>query len=337
MNYLDVLKLSKTKSLKSTYLMVNRENYLYDHTIQRIKEDYLNPELIVFNYAYYDGVEVDYDQVYNGIITLPVMSEYKIVVVENIDQMNLTDNQIDDIIEVSRNAIGSVNIITFKNKMSKVYKRFKKAEVEIVEFEKLNGNDFRKWVIKKFRDNGKKLSNQALEFFINYSMYNDRNQSISLYQMENEIIKIASLPFEIVEIEHLKELMVMPLEMNVFALTDSLAEGDISVSFKKLHELLKKGHSTYEIMPLLTKQYNNMLIAKTLSLKSHPLNDIQEILGFKSSYPVKLILKRVTGIDKKSLMKSLESCIEYESISKSQGVNKRAHIESLFMKLTSKK
>ncbi|MCK5762611.1 MAG: DNA polymerase III subunit delta [Clostridiales bacterium] len=337
MNYLDILKLSKTKSLKSAYLMVNRENYLYDHTIQRIKKDYLNPELIVFNYGYYDGAEVDYNQVYNGIITLPVMSEYKIVEIKNLDQMNLTDDQIDNLIDVSHKAIGSVNIITFKNKMSKVYKRFKKAEIEVVEFEKLDGSDFRKWVIKKFRDNGKKLSNQSLEFFINYSMYNDRNQSISLYQMENEIVKISSLPYKMIDIENLKEIMVMPLEMNVFALTDSLADGDIKASFKKLHELLKKGHSTYEIMPLLTKQYNNMLIAKTLSLKSHPINDIQEILGFKSSYPVKLILKRVNGLDKKSLTKSLESCIEYESVSKSQGVNKRAHIESLFMKLTSKK
>ena len=144
MNYLDILKLSKSKSLKSAYLMVNRENYLYDHTIQRIKEDYLNPELIVFNYGYYDGAEADYNQVYNGIITLPVMSGYKIVVIKNLDQMNLTDDQIDNLIYVRHKAIGSVNIITFKNKMSKVYKRFKKAEIEVVEFEKLDGSDFRK-------------------------------------------------------------------------------------------------------------------------------------------------------------------------------------------------
>ncbi|MBN2261155.1 MAG: DNA polymerase III subunit delta [Clostridiales bacterium] len=337
MNYLEVIKKSKTRSLESLYVMINREAYLYDHTIERIKSDYLNPELYVFNFGYYDGISSNYDQIVNGILTLPVMSEHKIQVIENLDQMNLSDEQIEKLIEVSHHAIGCVNIFTFNNKMSKAYKLFKKKKIEIVEFEKLSENDFKKWVVKKFNEYGKKISNQSLDFFINYSMYNDRNQTISLYQMENEIKKITSLPYEFIEIEHLKEIMVMPLEMNIFALTDYLVEGNIQMSMQKLDELMKKGHNSYEILPLMTKQYHNMLLAKILHLKGHPLDSIQEILAFKSSYPVKLILKRTSKMSRGYLMEALGKCIDYEIISKSEGVNKRAHVESLFINLTMSK
>lgn len=333
MNYLDLLKASKAHTLSNCYTFINKEKYLYDHTLERVVSDYLSIDLLTFNYVNIDAATSSYDSVYNALITLPVMSDYKITVIENLEQMNLNDKERDQVVEMGLSSEDQICIFAFNNKKSKIYNLLKRKKVEIIEFTKLSDVNFKKWVNKKFTENGKKISAQALQFFTEYSLYNDRNQMISLYQIENEIKKIASLSKTMIEIDELKNTMIMPLEMNVFSLTDYLAKGDLKNSFEKLSELISKGHNEYELMPLLTKQYYNMLLGKALSLKGYSNDTIQEVLGFKSSYPVKMILTRTQKMSKKHLLDALEHCLTFESELKSKSVNKRAHIENLMLKL----
>jgi DNA polymerase-3 subunit delta len=334
MDYLEFLKQSGKKALESTYIMINREDYLYSNTIERMKKNYLSENLLAFNYVKLEGDVASYDQVYSALVTLPMMSDVKINVIENLDQVIMTEKQLDELITIATDSIGVVNCFTFKQKKSKAYNRLKKEKVNIVEFTKLSDVHFRKWVIKRFKESGKKLDEQALKFFIDFSMYSDRNQQISLYHMENEIKKIVSMEQEMISSDDLRKVMIMPLEMNIFSLTDHLASGNLKSCYEKLDDLIAKGHSEYELMPLLTKSYHNMLLGKILSQKGYSNNVIKDVLGFKSDYPVKMILKRTARMDQRTLMVALEHCLTFESQLKSQSLDKRIHLENLMMKLT---
>lgn len=332
MDYLEILNLSKNNKLNGIYVFINRENYLYDNTINQIVKDNINSDLMMFNYDFIREDDMNYDKIYNSIVTLPIMSDKKIVIVENIDQLDLQSKNLEEIIKVSKENEANIIIFTFKNKKSKELKAITKHGTS-VEFKKIDDMSFRKWVIKKFKENGKKISNQAINFFVESSMYNDRFQNINLYQVDNEIKKIASLSSDVIEIEDISKVMNLPLEMNIFSITDKLAKKDIKESLIKLDEIIKRGHKEYEIFPLLTKQYNNMLISKVLNHRGSSEENIREILGFKSSYAVKMILNRINKFDKKKLLKLLKLCLDFESDAKSKNVNIRTHLELLFLKL----
>jgi len=332
MDYLEVLNLSKNDKLNGIYVFINRENYLYDNTINQIVKDNINPDLIMFNYDFIGENDITYDKIYNSIVTLPIMSNKKIVIVENIDKLNLPNNNLEEIIKISEENETNIIIFSFKNKKSKELKAITKHGTS-VEFKKIDDKSFRKWVLKKFKENGKEISNQALNYFIENTMYNDRFQNVNLYHVDNEIKKITSLSKEVIEIKDMNEVMILPLEMNIFSITDKLAKEDIKGSLTKLDEIIKRGHKEYEIFPILTKQYNDMLISKTLNLRGCSEENIREILGFKSPYAVKMILKRINKFDKKKLLKLLKLCLDFESDAKSKNVNIRTHLELLFLKL----
>jgi DNA polymerase-3 subunit delta len=301
--------------------------------LEKIREDYLASDLISFNYNQIDVASASYEDLYAALVTLPMMSDYKINVIENLDRLALSDKQLDEVVALSTDSIGCINLFVFDNKKSKAINRLKKNKVEIIAFEKLQAGIFHNWVGRKFREYGKKIDSQTLEYFVNCTMYSDRNQTVSLYHVENEIKKIVSLSASIISIEDLQKTMIMPLEMNVFSLTDHLVKGDLATSMEKLSDLIAKGHDVHELMPLLTKQYHNMALGKALNRKGHSNKAIMEILNFKSDYPVKLLLGRVSSVSAEKLTQDLAYCLDFESRLKSTGVNKRAHIENLILKI----
>ena len=157
MNYLDILKDSKAHRLNNCYTFINKEKYLYDHTLERMISDYLSPDLLTFNYVNIDAATSSYDSIYSALITLPVMSDYKITVIDNLEQLNLTDKERDQIVEMGLNSQDQICIFVFNNKKSKIYNLLKRKKVEIIEFTKLSDVNFKKWVSKKFIENGKKI------------------------------------------------------------------------------------------------------------------------------------------------------------------------------------
>lgn len=333
MDYLELLKASKAKKLDNAYILINREDYLYDHTLDRIAKDQLDENFLAFNYTVLDGDSATFDMIHGALLTLPMMSEIKINVINHLDQVALSEAQLDTLIRLALDSVGVLNLFTFSQKKSKAYNRLKKEKVEIVEFKKLSDAHFRKWVVKRFREKGKPIDAQALQFFISYSLYGDRNQAISLYHMENEIEKIVSLSEATVTVESLRRVMIMPLEMNIFSLTDHLAAGELKASYEKLDELMAKGHSVYELMPLLTKTYHNMAVGKVLSDKGYPLDAIRDVLGFKSDYPVRMLLKRSARFKGCDLTRALDTCLSFESALKSRSLDPRIHLENLILRL----
>ncbi|OPL07792.1 MAG: hypothetical protein AVO33_00115 [delta proteobacterium ML8_F1] len=330
MNYTELLKIAGENALESVYLMVNREEYLCRHTLDALEKQLVPEGLETFNKGVFDLEEVPLTRV-TGFLNTPVlMGGIKMAVVYHLDVLNPDEKALEDLLEAAR---GQLMLMVFSNKMSKVFKGLQKRQLPVVVFEKLDPPDFKKWVVKRFRLLGKKLTNQSLDFFIRYSDYNERDQRISLYQMENEIKKIASLDSPIIEIEDLRKMMVAPLEINIFALTDALAGGDGPKTLKILDDLFQRGHTAYEILPLLTKHYHNMVIAKALGEAGLPHKAQQEILGFKSDYPVKMIQKRIGALTKKRLLGALETCLNYELLAKQQKINPRVHLESLLVAL----
>jgi DNA polymerase III delta subunit len=330
MNYLEILKAGKENLLESIYLVVNREPYLYDHTLEALASRVVAEGMEAFNHGIFDLEETTLQQVMDFLNTPVLMGGKKLAVVHHLEGLNPDEDSLKALVKAAE---GQLLLLVFPNKMSKTFKQLQKEAVPLVAFEKLDPREFRRWVIKRFKGLDKKLSNQSLDFFVQYSFYNDRDQRISLYHMENEIRKIASIGKEIIEIEDLKELMVMPLEVNLFALTDSLFEKDLSNTLKILDDLFQKGHTAYEIFPLLSKQYHNMVIARALGDQGLPYKVQQEILGFKSDYPVKMIHQRMGSTTKKKLLRAYETCLVYEMKAKQQKLNPRAHLESLLFDL----
>ncbi|MCW7999795.1 hypothetical protein CFK35_18165 [Clostridium sp. cpc1] len=62
----------------------------------------------------------------------------------------------------------------------------------VIEFTKLKGRDLNNWIEKAFKKYRKTISYNNINYFIQHSSYFDRDINKSLYDLENEIIKLVA-------------------------------------------------------------------------------------------------------------------------------------------------
>ena len=253
---------------KPIYLFYGEEDFLIDEAVKRLKAA---GDFSDFNFEVIDGEVADLNSVLNAILTQPMLSSRRMVVIKDLPVFSRSDEkEIEPLMKVLQS--GEAMVVFTLSEVDKRRKFFKAVESlgEVKEFKPFaewEGNKVIAWIVEKVRQSGKKIGAHAANL-----LYETSGSNLRI--LASEIDKLVTY---IGERGHIEEKDVMALatygKVNVFTLLDALRDKNIPKAHEALAKLLKDKEEPVGLVALLATQYRMLLQVK--SLREEGLNIYQ--------------------------------------------------------------
>lgn len=343
MSYRQILNDIQNNELKRVYLIYGKENYLIDWIINEIKEKYIDKNFESLNYVHLDGKEVSVDLIINACETLPFMSDKKIVIIENLVFLTggkLNSKEDEERLNEYISKVSSFTCLIFVVREEKIDNRKKlvkniKNVGMVVEFSKIKGDDLIKWVSKIFSKHKKKITKSDILHFVENSGYLEFSSSKTLYDLENEIIKICNyLGYrKEVKTEDIDKILIRSLENNIFKLVDSIGQKRTDKALTLLNEMILNNEPIQLILHMVIKQIRLLFMAKLLEGKGYSQGVIAQKLGVQN-FVVKKLIEQSRNFEIKELQSAFEKCLKVDENIKKGEIESRLALEMLIVEFS---
>lgn len=345
MSYRQLIKDIKSNNIKPVYLIYGSEAYLMDKGWEALKNAVVTsfPEI---NYTKLEGEKLDASELSAACETFPFGSEKRLVAVRDLEILKVKGKEretaspgkdVQPFIDVVEN-IGDTTCLLFISygsidKRKKLVNAIKKQGA-IYEFDRVDRDGLAQWIRNILSKSGKTIGFKELDFFINSIGYLDKNGNKTMYDVENEIKKLAGYMGNAVDVDLKHILAVVPknIENDIFKLINACSEKDVDRSLRVYGDLLLEGVSSFGVLALLANQIKNMLGVSELYGKRYDPRSISQKLKLHE-YTVKLCIKNSSCIKRKLLRSALEKCLDTEFSIKSGVMGERLAVEMLLVEL----
>ncbi|MGF7056379.1 DNA polymerase III subunit delta [Brassicibacter mesophilus] len=346
MSYKIFLNDIEKNNLKKVYILYGNEMYLKDWFLSEVKNRYVDKSFETLNYVHLDGKEISIDNIINACETLPFMSDKKIVVVEDVTYFTSTKgSNVQDEEELS-NYLLNLNESTcliFVEKEDKIDNRKKivkkvKEVGSVIQLTKLKDEELNKWILDIFGKNGKKISKKDIYYFIQASGYFESSINKTLYDLENEIIKICNYLGDRNEVtkNDIDKVGIKTLQNNIFKLVDGIGQKKTEVSLSIFNEMLLESQPLQVILHMIIRQLRLLLMAKLLEEKGYSHGSIAQKMNIHS-----FVAQKIVGQSKnftiEELKKGLEDGLEVDKSIKTGKMDSKLAVEMLIVEFSNLK
>lgn len=346
LNYNQFIDNVKSKKLKSVYLFYGEEVYLIDYAINKLKETYISESLETLNYKILEGEDIDFEKILNACETLPFMSEKKIVIIKELPLLKTNkagiqsmEGEFGQILADYLIKLGDYIVLIFiiKDKDIKknnlVYKAIKKSG-DIVEFNRLKGRELNIWIENQFKARKRRISKGNIKYIIQQSLYYDSNSNKTLYDLENEIIKICnyiSYNGEITK-DVIDNVMVKTLDMNIFNLLNEISNKRGENAIRLFDEIYLSDKPILFILHMIVRQLRNMLKYKIIKSKGYSEKETFEKMKL-SKFEFNKVSSQSKNFTITQLEKALKYCLKADESIKMSSIDEKLALEMLIAKL----
>jgi DNA polymerase-3 subunit delta len=284
------------------FLLYGEEDYLIDERINEFKKSVVNPSL---NFEQIDGKEPVIENIISAMQTQPLLGGDKMIVIRNLDLKSGTWDELVPSLKMISPGTRVVFCASSVSKRSKLYKLIEDLG-EVLEFKSFAEWEQDKvisWISRKLRSQGKEIDSSAAELL----------QEIcgsSLRKLDSEIDKLVTFVGNEKTVKKEDVLaLASPGEINVFALSNALAEKDLKKSLSAFRILFKNKVDLFRMLSLLATNYRLMLQIKSFSGYSTDPRKIAQSLS-ANPYFVRRCMEKAVNFTKEELEKNLEHLLE---------------------------
>ncbi|WP_026893701.1 DNA polymerase III subunit delta [Clostridiisalibacter paucivorans] len=343
MDYKNFIEEIKKNRLKPIYLCFGEENYLKDWIVTKLKEKFVREEFETLNYILLDDDDTSVMDIINACETLPFMDKKKIVVVEDFNYFKggKTDKKYDEkelLRYIESPSMATCLFFLIKDGKidgkKKIVKKFKKEDA-IIEINRINKYDLEKWITKLLSNYDKTAKLKDIKYIVECTGYLDRNSQKTLYDVENEIIKLINFIGEknIVEKMDIDMVLTKSIENNIFELVDGIGASNLNKSLKILNEMLLENEPIQLILYMIIRQFRLLLMSKLLKNKGYIQTNIAKKIGVPS-YIAKKLINQSERLNIGQLEYALNRALDIDRAIKKGGMDSKLGVEMLIVETT---
>lgn len=337
MTELELKKTIKSKEIGNVYFLYGEEKYLLSFYKKKLISCVISDIENSFNLQMIKGEISEVNKIIESVEALPLMSNKKCVVVDDIELESLKDNEIEELSNLISDVpdycvlIFSFSTIDIGSKKSSKYKKV------IKQCEKFG-----------FSINFKKIGNIALEKQLinwakkkNITLTNSNASKIirlcgnDLQTLKNELEKLCAYVFngEITE-EIIEGIVTKNLETTVFVLSNAVASGDYTSAYKQFDRLLYQKEEPIAILAVLSSVYIDMYRVKVFIENEKDPQSLKESFDYKGKeFRIKNAIRNSKYLSLTMIKESLSLLLRADMDLKSLKIDKRIIMEELITKL----
>ena len=287
-DYLQALKAAiRSGAPERLYIFHGEEVFLLHHYFEQLKKLLVDDLTESFNFHKLNQENFDLQTFADSVEAMPMMAEYTLVQVDEVDIFKLPDAERTKIAEILSDIPDYCTVVfTYETVQWKPDKRLKKlwdaiqSNASIVEFEKQGQRELIAWVSRHFLAKGKRISNDLCAYLIDIT-------GGTMTALAGEISKICSYSgADEIKKSDIDAVTEPVLDAVVFQMTDLIGEGKYGQALQKLQVLLKMQQEPLGILGAIGGHFRRLSAARTLLDNGRGAGDLMKMYHL-SDYPAR--------------------------------------------------
>ncbi len=317
----------KNKEFKNAYLLVGEEDYLKSVYTKQMVEAITDGNNM--NETYYNGNDIDVNDVIENAKSSPFFAEKKIIVAENTNLFSGEGEALAELIPELPESTVMVFVERKVDKRGKLYKAIKEAG-HIAEIEKQGEQEVAIWAAKLLANSKKKITKADMSYLI--SMV-----GVDMEILSNELEKLICYCINkpVIKKEDIDAVCSKQLSIRIFDLMDQMSYKNQKKALDCYYELITDKNEPFAILRMIGRQFNLLLQAKDLKGRGMNKGDIQKTMG-QQYFIVDKCIKQSANFTIDELKEGLKDSVDTEDRMKKGLIDPNIGVELLIVKYSTK-
>ena len=311
----------KMGQLKNVYLLYGTEDYLKRQYRDKLKHALVEPD-DTMNFSAYEGKDINPKELIDLSETLPFFKEKRMILVEN---SGFFKNSCDDLAEYMSQVPESTCFVFVEEEVDKRSKLFKAASRagSAVEFETPKEDMLIRWILGRIQREGKKITQSVMQLFLSKTGSDMEN-------IDKELEKLICYTLEISAAD-VEAICTGQTENKIFEMIDAISAKNQKKALDLYYDLLALKEAPMRILFLIARQFQNLLLIKSMSAKGYPAVSIAKTAGMPS-FAVQKNLRQAGAFKINQLKEAIEDCGQAEEDVKTGRMADQLAVELLIVK-----
>ncbi len=318
----------KSGEFKNIYLLYGSESYMLNWNRSRLIKA-LIPEPDEMNYSVYEDKSLDIEKIIDQADTMPFFAERRVIVVKDSGWFKSGGDRLKKYLP----SLPATTVMIFCEKEVRKGKGTIYDYVDnngrIVEYSTLSRADIERNVVALLKREGRTMQRPTFDHFIDRVGMQMQDISVEL-----EKLVCYTEGKEMISREDVDAIVSPRLEEHVFDLTNAIAEKRRRVALDKYYELMALKTQPMGIIILLTKQFNRLLLIKSMRVKGIDQARVAKVLGI-SDKAIPVNERLASRFTMEELKNALADCVDAEEAVKSGRMSDKLSLETLIVKYAS--
>ena len=314
----------KLGQLKNVYLLYGTEDYLKRQYRDKLKHALVEPD-DTMNFSAYEGKDINPKELIDLSETLPFFKEKRMILVEN---SGFFKNSCDDLAEYMSQVPESTCFVFVEEEVDKRSKLFKAASRagSAVEFETPKEDMLVRWILGRIQREGKKITQSVMQLFLSKTGSDMEN-------IDKELEKLICYTLDKAEISaaDVEAICTGQTENKIFEMIDAISAKNQKKALDLYYDLLALKEAPMRILFLIARQFQNLLLIKSMSAKGYPAVSIAKTAGMPS-FAVQKNLRQAGAFKINQLKEAIEDCGQAEEDVKTGRMADQLAVELLIVK-----
>lgn len=314
----------KMGQLKNVYLLYGTEDYLKRQYRDKLKHALVEPD-DTMNFSAYEGKDINPKELIDLSETLPFFKEKRMILVEN---SGFFKNSCDDLAEYMSQVPESTCFVFVEEEVDKRSKLFKAASRvgSAVEFETPKEDMLIRWILGRIQREGKKITQSVMQLFLSKTGSDMEN-------IDKELEKLICYTLDKTEISaaDVEAICTGQTENKIFEMIDAISAKNQKKALDLYYDLLALKEAPMRILFLIVRQFQNLLLIKSMSAKGYPAVSIAKTAGMPS-FAVQKNLRQAGAFKINQLKEAIEDCGQAEEDVKTGRMADQLAVELLIVK-----
>lgn len=314
----------KMGQLKNVYLLYGTEDYLKRQYRDKLKHALVEPD-DTMNFSAYEGKDINPKELIDLSETLPFFKEKRMILVEN---SGFFKNSCDDLAEYMSQVPESTCFVFVEEEVDKRSKLFKAASRagSAIEFETPKEDMLIRWILGRIQREGKKITQSVMQLFLSKTGSDMEN-------IDKELEKLICYTLDKTEISaaDVEAICTGQTENKIFEMIDAISAKNQKKALDLYYDLLALKEAPMRILFLIARQFQNLLLIKSMSAKGYPAVSIAKTAGMPS-FAVQKNLRQAGAFKINQLKEAIEDCGQAEEDVKTGRMADQLAVELLIVK-----
>ena len=314
----------KMGQLKNVYLLYGTEDYLKRQYRDKLKQALVEPD-DTMNFSAYEGKDINPKELIDLSETLPFFKEKRMILVEN---SGFFKNSCDDLAEYMSQVPESTCFVFVEEEVDKRSKLFKAASRagSAIEFETPKEDMLVRWILGRIQREGKKITQSVMQLFLSKTGSDMEN-------IDKELEKLICYTLDKTEIAaaDVEAICTGQTENKIFEMIDAISAKNQKKALDLYYDLLALKEAPMRILFLIARQFQNLLLIKSMSAKGYPAVSIAKTAGMPS-FAVQKNLRQAGAFKINQLKEAIEDCGQAEEDVKTGRMADQLAVELLIVK-----
>lgn len=317
-----------TGQFHKLYLLYGAEAYLKRQYRDKLRQALTVPD-DTMNFTAYEGRDINTKEIIDLAETLPFFQERRVILVENSGFFKNANEELAEYIPQIPDTTCLLFVEEEVDKRSKTYKAAAKAG-RAVEFATPGEDMLVRWILGRIKRENKQITKPVLQLFL-------AKTGLDMERIDKELEKLLCYTLHRPEITaaDVEAVCAGQVENKIFDMIDAISARRQKQALDFYYDLLALKEAPMRILFLIARQFQNLLLIKSMSAKGYPAASIAGKAGMPS-FAVQKNLRQAGGFSVDQLKAAIADCAQAEEDVKTGHIADQLAVELLIVTYSGK-